>query len=236
MKHYGYLGSTISSVVNSRWGARISVSLPLAFTFTFCGCLSRPNLDEQTFAFSAPALLSTNGSANHRVLGIKSLQISPPFDARSFVYRTGEFAYERDPYARFLGLPAEQLAVPVSEILSRDGCFSEVVEADSAVKSDALVDITVSQLYGDIRNPKTPFAVLAMRVTFLEATNSLPGGLILQQDCSRRIPMTSTAPAALMAGWNRALVEILAEVASDFRGQAINERRHQDRGGNLSQK
>ena len=60
-----------------------------------------------------------------------------------------------------------------------------------------------------------------MRVTFFEATNGLPGKVILQQNYSRRIPMTSTAPAALMEGWNRALVEILAEVASDFCSQAI---------------
>lgn len=236
MKHYEQLGSVMSSILRSRWGARIFGTLVFAFTFTFCGCLSRPALNKQTFAFSAPLLLATNGPATQRVLGIKSLQIAPPFDERSFIYRTGEFSYERDPYAGFLGLPVEQLAAPVSDILRRNGCFSDVVEADSAVQPDDLADITITQLYGDIRKPKASFAVLAMRVIFLEATNGLSGRVILQRNYSRRIPMTSTTPAALMAGWNQALVEILGEVASDFRSQGVNEPRREDRDGDLSQK
>ena len=75
-----------------------------------------------------------------------------------------------------------------------------------------------------------------MQVTFLDATNGLPGRVILQRNYSRRIPMSSTTPAALMEGWNQALVEIFAEVASDFRSQAIEEQRREDYGGNSSQK
>jgi cholesterol transport system auxiliary component len=236
MKDCQHLSGIISSIVHSRWSARIFGSLLLAFTCTFCGCLSRPPLNEQTFAFSTPALLTTNAPTGHRLLRIKSLQISPPFDGRSFIYRTGEFSYERDPYAEFLGLPAEQLAAPVSEILYGNGCFSDVAEAGSADQPNALVEVTITQLYGDIRKPKAPFAVLAMQVTFLEATNGLPGKVVIQRNFSRRIPMTSTTPAGLMAGWNRALVEILAEAASDFRSKAISEQGYEDRGGHLSKK
>ncbi|MGA2248692.1 MAG: hypothetical protein ABSH48_27370 [Verrucomicrobiota bacterium] len=193
-------------------------------------------MNEQTFAFSAPVWLTTNKPATQMVLGIKSLQISPPFDGHLFVYRTGEFSYERDPYAGFLGLPVEQLAAPVGEMLCSSGCFDDVVEAGSAVQPDALVGIVITQLYGDIRKPKSPFAVFAMQVEFMKATNGLPGKVILQRNYSRRIPTTSTAPAALMEGWNQALVGILAEVASDFRSQAIEEQRRADRGGNVSQK
>jgi cholesterol transport system auxiliary component len=236
MKHYEYRNGITFSFLHTRWIARISGVVLLAYSFTFCGCLSRPPLNKQTFAFGTPVLLTTNGPASHRVLGIKSLHIAPPFDGRSFVYRTGEFSYERDPYAGFLGLPAEQLAAPVSEILRGNGCFGDVVGAGSAVQPDTLVEISITQLYGDIRKPKSPFAVLAMQVTFMEATNGLPGLVILQRNFSRRIPMTSTAPAALMEGWSRALVGILTEVASDFRRKAIAKQRREDRGGNLSQK
>ena len=156
MKHYEHFSGIVSSFLHSRWIVRISGVALLAFTFTFCGCLSRPPLNEQTFAFSTPALPATKGPASHRVLGIKSLQIAPPFDGRSLIYRTGEFAYQRDPYAGFLGLPAEGLVAPVSEMLRQDGCFSAVVEAGSAVQPDTLVEITINQLYGDIRKRKVP--------------------------------------------------------------------------------
>jgi cholesterol transport system auxiliary component len=236
MKQHEHLSGIMSSILHSRWSKRISVSMLLAFTLTFCGCLSRPPLNKQTFAFSTPLVNATNGAAIRRLLRIQSLQISPPFDGRSFIYRTGEFLYERDPYAGFLGQPAEQLAGPVSEILRRSGCFSDVVEPGSPVRPDDLVDITITQLYGDIRKPKAPFAVLAMRVTFLKVTNDLSGRVMLEQSYSRRISIASTTPAALMAGWNRALVEILAEVAADFRTQEINEQLRDNSGDNLSQK
>lgn len=208
----------------------------LTFAFTFSGCVSRPALNDQTFAFSTPALLATNDVPNGCVLEIRTLQIAPPFDGRSLIYRTGEFSYQRDPYAEFLGLPAEGLVGPVSEMLRRDGGFSEVVQPGSAVQPDALVEITISQLYGDIRKRRSPFAVLAMQLTFVDATNGLPGRVILQRNYSRRIPISSTTPAVLMEGWNQALVGILAEATSDFRNRESEGKGYETNGGSVMQK
>jgi len=176
-------------------------------------------MDVQTFTFSAPASPLTVEAAGGRVLGIKILQVAPPFDGRSFVYRTGEFSYERDPYAEFLGLPAEVLVAPVTEILCGDGCFSAVVKMGSAARPDTLIEININEFYGDIRKPGSPSAVLTMQVILTDAKNGLPGKVLLQKNYSRRIPMKSTSPAALMAAWNEALVEIFADVASDFRSR-----------------
>ena len=217
MKRSEFFDNLTSSSVHSRWVVRIFNAVLLVSVFAFAGCLSRPPLHRQTFAFSIPGSPATNGAAGGPVLGIRILQIAPPFDGRSFVYRTGEFSYARDPYAEFLSSPAEGLVAPVCAILRGDGCFSAVVEAGSAFKPDTLVEIRLNQLFGDIRKPGSPCAVLAMQVTFLGATNGLPGSVILQRNYSRRIPMNSATAAALMEGWNRALAGIFAEVASDFR-------------------
>lgn len=202
----------------SRWLARICGTALFVSAFGWCGCLSRPPLKEHTFAFSTAVFSATNAAAGDRVLGVRTLQIASPFDGRSLIYRTGEFSFERDPYALFLGLPADGLVAPVCGLLRTAGCFSAVVGPRnlSTAKSDALVDITINQLYGDIRKPEGPAAVLALQVTFFEATNGLPGKVILQRNYSRRIPLNSATASALMAGWNQALVGIFAEVASDF--------------------
>jgi cholesterol transport system auxiliary component len=236
MKHSENLDTTRTSSIHSRWIVLICSTVFLALAFTFCGCLSKRPLNEQTFAFSTPVLPVTNAAASDRVLGIKSLQIAPPFDGRLLVYRTGEFSYERDPYAGFLGSPAKGLIGPVCGMLRGAGCFSAVVEAGSAVKPDTLVEINISQFYGDIRNPGSPCAVLAMQVMFLDATNGLPGRILLQRNYLRRMPISSTAPAALMEGWNQALAGIFAEVASDFRRQEIEGERPDNPSGNSTQK
>ena len=191
----------------------------LSLAFVLAGCLSRPSIKTQTFAFSVPLTVTTNGSPKGHVLSIRTLQIAPPFDGRSLVYRTGDFSYERDPYAEFLSSPAEELVHSISGILSANRCFSAVVGMGSAVTPDILAEINISQLYGDIRAPGSPCAVLAMQVIFVKAKNGIPGKVILQRSYSRRIPVKSATAAAFMKGWNEELTEIFAEAASDFRNR-----------------
>jgi cholesterol transport system auxiliary component len=202
-----------------QWASGAGCVLLLLSAFTFGGCLSRPAMNEETFAFSVPTPSATSEATGSRVLGIKTLQVAPPFDGRAFVYRTGEFSYKHNPYAGFLGLPSEVLADPVAELLRGDGCFSAVVKMGSAARPDTIIEINLTELYGDIRKTDSPVAVLAMQVTVTDAKNGLVGKVLLQKNYSRRIPMKSTAPAALMAGWNEGLVEIFADIASDFRRQ-----------------
>jgi hypothetical protein len=199
--------------------ARISGPALLAFAFAlaFTGCLSRPPLNTQTFAFGGPMLNPTNVATGDRALRIRSLHIAPPFDARLLVYRTGEFSYQRDPYAGFAASPADELVGPVCALLRGGGCFQSVAEPGSALKPDTLAEIGITQLYGDIRKPASPLAVLALDVRFFDLTNGLPGRILLQRSYARSIPVKSTSPAALMAGWADALAGIFAEVNADFR-------------------
>ena len=163
-----------------------------------------------------PAIGTTNVVAGDRVLGIRSLRIAAPFDGRSLVYRTGEFSYVRDPYAEFLESPDEELKAPVRGWLRDKGDFSAVVEAGSASKPDTLVEITVSQLFGDFRQPEHPAAILTIRFVFFDAMNGIPGKVIFEQEYSQNVPLNAPSAAALMEGWNHALAEILTEVSASF--------------------
>ena len=174
-------------------------------------------MNKQTFSFNVPAVATTNVVQGTHVLGIRSLNIAAPFDGRSLVYRAGEFSYKRDPYAGFLDLPAEELMSPICEALRQCGNFRAVAESGSALKPDLLVEINFSQLYGDFRQPDHPEAVMAVQFTFFKALNGIPTKAILQKNYLRRIPLKAPAAGALMAGWDQALSEILAEVSTDFR-------------------
>jgi ABC-type uncharacterized transport system auxiliary subunit len=217
MKRSSHFSVMTTSALRFRWIPTVFGFLSLALVLA--GCLSRPAMTEQTFAFSAPLAIATNSLPGGGVLGMRALQMAPPFDGRSLVYRTGDFSYERDPHAEFLGSPAEELAASISGILSADGCFGAVVGMGSPATPDTFVEIDISQLYGDIRKPGPPCAILALQVVFVKATKGLPGRVILQRNYSRRIPVESATAAAFMKGWNEALVEIFAEVASDFRSR-----------------
>jgi uncharacterized lipoprotein YmbA len=181
------------------------------------GCLSRPALKQQTFAFGLPDFAATNSAAGGQVLALRKLRIAAPFDNRPLVYRTGDFSYVNDPYAAFLELPEEELIAPVRAGLCRQGDFSTVIGTGSALKPDTLLEINVSELYGDFRQPENPKAVLTMQFLFFDATNGLPIKLLFQKEYSRSIPIEKPNAPALMKGWNQALTEILTDVTSDYR-------------------
>ena len=200
----------------------MTILVVLAAVLELCGCLSKPPLHKQTFTFSAPSVASGGAVGPDRVLGIRSLRIAAPFNERSLVYRTGEFSYVRDPYAEFLDAPEEEMIAPMRGWLRRTGGFSDVVDAGSALKPNTVVEISVTQFYGDFRRSEHPCAVVTMRLVFFETRNGVPTKPILQQEYSRNIPVTAPSAAALMEGWNQAFGGIFAEVALDLRRSPWN--------------
>ena len=181
------------------------------------GCLSRPVLKEQSFSFSLSPAGVTNVAKGKLVLGVRSLQIAAPFDDRSLVYRTGEYTFERDPYAEFLEPPADELRAVMEEWFSGTSEFRAVTEPGSAIKSDILVDVYISRMYGDFRQPKHPKAVIVIRFGFLDAPAGISGKVISEKVYKRSIPLSEPSAAASMAGWNEALSQILADVSFNFR-------------------
>jgi len=183
------------------------------------GCLARTPLKQQTFAFGSPDAATNSVAANTgaHVLAIRKLQVAAPFDSRALVYRTGEFAYANDPYAAFLQAPGDSLLASIRGGLCQHGDFSAVVDTGSALKADTLVEIYVSQLYGDFRQPKKPAAVLAVQFIFFDATNGIAAKPLIQKEYSQSIPLDKPTAAALVKGWNKALGEILTDASSDYR-------------------
>lgn len=179
------------------------------------GCLSRPSLVKETFAFATPAA-SQNASSEGPVLGIRQIFIAPQFDNQSFTYRTGEFSYERDPYAGFLVTPEESLVEPIRAYFRNSGLFRAVTEPDSGLKADIELEISVPQLYGDFPDHTHPEAVLEMRFMATASTNGAPA-MLLQKDYIERIPLHARTAAALMTGWNEALQQITAHAATDLK-------------------
>ncbi|HUD45762.1 MAG TPA: ABC-type transport auxiliary lipoprotein family protein [Candidatus Baltobacteraceae bacterium] len=191
-------------------------TLTIGAVVLLTGCLARAPLEQQSFLFNPPPPPAPKGAPGSRVLGIRTLEVAAPFEERAFVYRSGENSYDSDPYAGFMVVPAEGLVSPVCNWLRQAGAFSAVVEADSAVKPDAMVEIHVGQLYGDFRQSEKPTAVLAMRFVFLDASNGIPRNVILQREYSREIPLNARTATALIEGWNQALAQILDSVTLDF--------------------
>ncbi len=154
------------------------------------------------------------------VLDIHKLVVAAPFDSQTFIYRTGEFTYERDHYAEFLVPPAEDLMTPLRDYFTEFGTFRFITIPGSVLKPNTVVEIRVDELYGDFRNRNQPAAVLTMGFTFFDAPSGVPGKLLLQKHYQQRIRLQARTAAGVVAGWNKALQQILLAVNKDLQNNA----------------
>jgi cholesterol transport system auxiliary component len=196
------------------WAAALVLSI---FGILFAGCLSKPALKRQTFAFDNPPASNATFSKSGGVVALQSVEISALFNHRSFTYRTSAEAYEIDPYAGFLVAPSRAVAIAIRAWLLNSGRFQDVVEPGSQITADKSLHVYVSELYGDFTKPDQAAAVLSLKMDLFKAgTDKKDRPVILQKDYSRRVPIIENTAAAIMAGWNKALTEIMTEASSDI--------------------
>jgi hypothetical protein len=181
------------------------------------GCLSKPALKQQTFAFQNPPLATTT-SATGGVVAVHPISVSPLFNRPSFVYRTGPEAYETDAYAGFLVAPSKAIDIAVRAHLLSSGRFQNVVEPGGPLSARKAVEIHVSELYGDFSQSGRPAAVLTLQVSFFDVSDTKRRPLLWQKNYSRRVPLQRPTAAAVMGGWDGALDEIMTEVSNDLAG------------------
>jgi len=187
----------------------------LAIAWGLTGCLSKPALVKRTYALQATAVTHPAESAQGTV-SIRPCEVSPLFSSRSFVYRTGPDAYETDPYAGFLVSPDTALSIPIRGYLRGSGLFSDVVDPGSAVRADYMLEVHVSELYGDLRETGQAASVLSMRLILLNGGTNTPPKVVFAKNYSRRTPIDQNSAAAVVAGWNRSLGDIMAEAVTDL--------------------
>jgi uncharacterized lipoprotein YmbA len=181
------------------------------------GCLSKQPIVPQSFSFIAPSGTSDGSPALAGVLRVRRVVVAAPFDGQALTYRTGEYSFERDPYAQFLVPPADSLSAALDACFRKAGGSEEIAEPGSLLRANTTVEVYVDKLYGDFRNPDEPKAVLAIRFVFLNATRGSPAGSLLDHEYLREIPLAARTAAALVAGWNDALRQIVAAAVADLK-------------------
>jgi len=149
---------------------------------------------------------------------LRSVTVSPVFDNNSFIYRTGPETYEMDPYASFMAAPGQAIGIAMRARLLAGGRFRNVVEPGSLAPANLLMEVQVSELYGDFSQAGKGAAVLSMRITLFRVDNAGNRRPIVQKDYSRHIALKKNTAADVMAGWDEALNEIMTEFTGDLAG------------------
>ena len=175
------------------------------------------------FAFSLPAdPPTTNAQTNLVALG--RVSISPLFQNRSFTYRKAENTYELDPYAGFLVPPGRALAESIRAWMRASGAFGRVVEPGSGLTPTLVAEVSVNELYGDLRQASRPVGTMEIHFICYEVKDGDPGRIVLDRVSAHETPLARNTPKALMAAWDADLREIMGEINSEYSKAISNDR------------
>jgi uncharacterized lipoprotein YmbA len=190
--------------------------LQIAALLVATGCLSRPAMVSQSFSIDPPAPQSTGSGGV--VLALARVEVAPPYSGMSLVYRTGEHGLGRDPYARFAAPPAWLLTAAIRGYLLNADFVRDVVAPGAGTRSQAMVEVAVSKLEGELR-PGGSSAVLTLRFrVFSDPGSARVLSEVLLKTYSKTMPIARSTAKDVVNGWNQGLAEIMAEFQTDLRG------------------
>jgi hypothetical protein len=140
--------------------------------------------------------------------------VAPPYSGKAFTYRVSDLRYESDPYSGFFAAPRDLVAREVAEWLDRAGLFAVVREPANPVGAPYVLDGLVTELYGDARDARHTFAVVAIRF-HLHRENDRNNPLF-ERAYAERADAGDGTPAALVRGYGIALGRILTGLETDL--------------------
>ncbi len=180
-----------------------------------CGCTSGTHWKRQAYAFSLPAV-TPGTNVPGTLVALSRVSISPMFQSRSFTYRTGENSYQQDPYAEFLIPPERALAEAIRDWMSASGVFGRLVEPGSGLTPALTVEVSVRELYADLRNPGQPVGRMVIHLVCYQVKDGAPGRTVLDTVSAHEAPLARKNPGALMTAWDADLREILQEIGAEY--------------------
>jgi len=191
----------------------------VVFLTAMSGCLGAGSLDrtqsgEHRYVLAAERVHEP-GTAGAGVLRIGRIGVSPLFDRKSFVYRTGEEAYENHFSSEFFAPPSIMLHDAVHDWLNSAAIFAAVINSASEGDAEWLLEGRKGVLYADLRGGGAPKAVLTIEFTLFDVSPSHYHA-VLQRSYGATVAAADHSPAAVATAWNEALRQVLSSLENDL--------------------
>lgn len=151
---------------------------------------------------------------NPGILLIEDFSISPAFQSKEMVYRTGQLEYETDFYHNFFLPPAEMITIETRRWISDSGLVSMVTGRRSPLEARYRLEASIPSLYADLRGD-SPEAVFEIQFLLLD-TKSRPPAVVLQRDYRQEHPLPDTSAESVVEGFSLALEAVLSRFENDL--------------------
>ena len=179
-------------------------------------CASKLPRAPQTFTLDAPPAPATPAPGATRIVALRPADVAPAYSGVELVYRVGDHAIERDPYASFAAPPAWLLTSALRGYLRGADFMRDVVVPGEGVPIDAEIEPALVEIAGDFTGA-SPEAVMVVHFRVLAPAAGSTSREILLKTYTARRPIARHAASAVVASWNEALAAIAAEFLADLK-------------------
>ena len=198
---------------------RILFSL-MVLALSSCSLPTRPPVGPTTWMVAPERTAAPRIARTDIWLKMGSVSVTPPFDGRSLVYRTGDQRYEKDFYNVYATIPSEMIGNAERQWMNKANIFSATIGQSNSLFPYYFLQATVEEFYGDYRNQ--PEAVVSIEF-FLSATSTgKPNPLIGANRYTKRVALKDNSPQALVLGQQEALAQIFNEYEAQLYKYAGN--------------
>jgi cholesterol transport system auxiliary component len=213
--------------IASKLLARFAAGL-IAVALGACSVL-QPSVSEPPAFFSLnfdprPSVLRSAENTEHT---LPTLIISPPhaaagFDSQRIIYVRKENQLEYFARSEWVDTPARMLGPLLASSMDATGIFEAVVVTPAGASGDLRLETEVVRLQQNFRsNPSQ--AQFTLRAFLLDEKSRR---VLAWREFNAEVPSASNAPRDGVAAANRAVQQVLAELAQFVAAQAIMEPRH----------
>jgi cholesterol transport system auxiliary component len=183
--------------------------------------IGKPIPQATTYVVDPPMAAAESPAARRpETLLMGSVRVAAAYAGNALVYRLDDVQYMSDPYHAFIAEPGAMLGNRMAEWLDRAGPFKSVAQPGSARPAPYVLEATVAELYGDLRDGRPPAAVLTVQFALIDQSGARPR-LVRERTFTSRVDLPHATPDALVRGYGQALAEILSQLVAQLGAEKL---------------
>jgi len=179
------------------------------------GGLKHPPVEKRHFDLQVKRGEAKPPRAGGPTLAVRRVMVSPRYDGREMVYRTGPTDFSSDFYNLYFVSPSQMLGQDLRQWLAQSGVFGHVLDSATLVRPDLTLETNAAVFCGDY-SMKPGKAVVEMQFLLLDERDP-DTPVIFSRDYRREEPLTGGEPRDLVEGLRRAVAGIYGDLENDLR-------------------
>ena len=149
-----------------------------------------------------------------------TINVTSPFDTKSFVSRMDDQKYEKDFYNDYVTLPSDMIASATRQWLNASGIFQFAVGNSNALMPMYLLQGTIDEMYTDFRLGQTPSAVFSIEYYLSSSDGLKKNNVLFRKKYHQREAIKDNSPKSIAKAQQIALGKILAQLEEDLNKEA----------------